>query len=432
LLEKNYPLTTEINTKGFMQVGGCDLTELKQKYGTPLYIMDEETLRANCREYMESIADYQPGAEVIYASKALSVVGVLKVIKEEGLGFDVVSGGELFAALKTGVDPQKIYFHGNNKSEEELLYGLKEKIGYFVVDNFNELDMLDKLAGDFGGQDIIIRITPGVEAHTHDYIQTGKLDSKFGIHADEFYDRFDEIRSRKNLNFKGIHVHIGSQILEVKPFSLTIEIIADMLNNLKRKYKQEIEILDLGGGLGISYLPKDDPPTVAQYVKTMVETIKYKFNGHGLKLPKIVLEPGRSIVGRPGITIYTVGAIKDLKGIRKYAAVDGGMADNMRPITYSSVYDAVIANKISQRKNDIVTFAGKFCESGDILIKDILIQQPEKQDVLAVLCTGAYNYSMSSNYNNFCKPAMVMVKDGQETLLVEKESYDDLLAKQIY
>lgn len=432
MLEKNYPLTTEINTKGNMQIGGCDLAELKQKYGTPLYIMDEQTLRSACRDYMESVAGYTPGAEVIYASKALSVVGVSQIIKEEGLGFDVVSGGELYTVLKTGVNPKKIYFHGNNKSKEEILYALREKIGCFVVDNFSELELLNTLAADFGGQDILVRVTPGVEAHTHDYIQTGKLDSKFGINADEFFARFKEIQNKANLNFKGIHLHIGSQILEVKPISLAIEIISDMLNNLKKKYRQEIEALNLGGGLGISYVHREDPPEVTKYIKTIVDTIEFKFKEHGLKLPKIILEPGRYIVGRAGITLYTIGNIKDIKGIRKFVAVDGGMADNMRPITYQAEYDAVIANKISQKKTDIVTIAGKFCESGDILIKDILLQQPQTDDLLAVLCTGAYNYSMSSNYNNFCRPAMVLVNNGEDRLLVERESYQDLIDKHKY
>ena len=431
MLDPNFPLTTEINTKGYMQVGGCDLTELKQEFGTPLYVLDEETLRYSCRQYMESFMSYEGGAEVIYASKALSVVGVSQIIKEEGFGFDVVSGGELFTVLKTGVDPQKIYFHGNNKSVDEMNEGLAAGIGYFVVDNFDELTVLDELAEAKGiKQKILVRITPGVEAHTHDYIQTGKLDSKFGINADEFVDKFAEVQSKKNLDFKGVHVHIGSQILKLKPFSMAIEIVADVLIALKNKYKQEVEVLDLGGGLGISYMPKDNPPAVKAYAKMIVDTIKYKFSTDKLKLPKIVVEPGRSVVGRAGITIYSVGNIKDLKGIRKYVAVDGGMGDNIRPAMYNAEYDAVIANKVDQRKTDVVTVAGKFCESGDILLKDILIQPPEKHDVLAILGTGAYNYSMSSNYNNFRRPAMVLVKEGKAKVLVERESYEDLLRKQ--
>jgi len=432
MVDENVPVTTEINNKGYMQVGGCDLIELKEKFGTPLSAVDEQTIRDNCRQYMESFADYQNEVEIIYASKALSVVGALKIIKEEGLGLDVVSGGELFVALKTGVSPKKIYFHGNNKSEAEIREALEAEIGYFVVDNFEEMDILNRIAAEKTiVQDIIVRITPGVEAHTHDYIQTGKLDSKFGIHADEFMKRFKDILGMHSLNFKGIHVHIGSQILELKPFTLTVEVVADMLKELKRKHNVEIDVLDLGGGLGVSYVAKEVPPKIKDYAKIIIDTIKFKFEDSKLKYPKLVIEPGRSIIARAGVTLYTVGSIKDLKGIRKYAAVDGGMADNMRPITYGAEYDAVIANKIGQRKNDIVTFAGKFCESGDIVLKDILIQSPAKHDVLVVFGTGAYNYSMASNYNNFCKPAMVLVNNREAKVIVKRETYEDITKNQI-
>ncbi len=429
---KNLPLTTEINTKGHMNIGGCDTVALAKEYGTPLYVMDEETLRANCRQYMEALQEIYPDSEVIFASKSLSVLAILKIIREEGFGIDVVSGGELFLALQAGFDPVKIYFHGNNKSAQELTEALTAGVGTIVVDSEAELNLLDQLAGTAGKkQNILLRVTPGVEAHTHEFIKTGHLDSKFGVHADKVADLFPEIKKKKNLDLLGLHVHIGSQILESLPFSYSAEIVMDLVAQLKKKHGFETKILNLGGGLGISYMNRDVPPTIHEYIQKIVETLYYKAETLKIKLPRIILEPGRSIVGPAGVTLYIVGFIKDIKGIRKYVAVDGGMADNPRPITYQAQYDALIANKIEKKKSELVTVAGKFCESGDILIKDIQLQPVQTGDILAVLGTGAYNYAMASNYNQALKPAMVLVKDGQSRVIVKREKYDDLIRNQV-
>lgn len=424
----NLPLTVEINTKGHMNIGGCDTVELAKEFGTPLYIMDETTLRENCRQYIEASQKYYPNSEVIYASKALSVLGILKIIREEGLGLDVVSGGELFLALRAGFDPQKIYFHGNNKSPQEITEALEAGVGTIILDSLEEAQLVDKLAAKANKtQNILLRVTPGVEAHTHEFIKTGQLDSKFGIHADKVAEILEEIKKKKHLNFNGLHVHIGSQILETIPFNHSLEIMLDLLAKLKEKHKIEVKVLDLGGGLGISYLSNDNPPEIADYFKKMIETLEYKTKTLKIKPPKIIVEPGRSIVGRAGITLYTVGMIKDVKGFRKYVCIDGGMADNPRPITYQARYDALVANKIEKKKSELVTIAGKFCESGDILIKDIQIQPVQPGDILAVPATGAYNYSMASNYNQALRPAMILVKKGKAKLIVEREKYTDLI-----
>lgn len=424
----NLPVTVEINPKGHMNIGGCDTVELAKEYGTPLYVMDEETLRGNCRSYIEAAQRFYPNTEVVYASKALSVLGVLKIIREEGLGLDVVSGGELFLALNAGFAPQKIIFHGNNKSPEEIVQALEAGVGLIVIDSLEEAELINKLATKLSKtQDVLLRVTPGVEAHTHEFIKTGQLDSKFGIHADKVPAFLEEIKIKKHLNFTGLHVHIGSQILETIPFNHSLEIMMELIAQIKKQNKLEVKVLDLGGGLGISYLPHDNPPPVAEYFERMIETFKYKAERLKLNLPKIIVEPGRSIVGRAGLTLYTIGMIKDIKGFRKYVCVDGGMADNPRPITYQARYDALIANKIEKKKSELVTVAGKFCESGDILIKDIQLQPMQTGDILAVPGTGAYNYSMASNYNQALRPAMLLVNKGKVRELVRRETYEDLI-----
>jgi diaminopimelate decarboxylase len=424
----NYPISTEINTKGHMTIGGVDALELVEKFGSPLYVMDEQTLRHQCQMYVEALKKYPIQSEVIFASKSLSVLGVLQVIHQEGLGIDVVSGGELFTALKAGFSSSQIYFHGNNKTAAELSYALDSDIGYFIVDNISELELLDRLAKKKNvTAKILLRVTPGVEAHTHEYIQTGQLDSKFGIHADAVLNVVKLALTKKNIALEGLHVHIGSQILETKPYSLAAEIMMDLIAALQKKTGVEIKILNLGGGVGINYTQKDMAPEVAAFVDLLYKTLEYKARDHKIKIPKIILEPGRSIVATAGVTLYTVGVIKEIPHIRKYVAVDGGMADNPRPITYQAVYDAVVANKISEKKKEMVTIAGKYCESGDILIKDIVLQPIETGDVLAVLGTGAYNYSMSSHYNQSPRPAMVLVNAGVATEIIRRESFEDLI-----
>lgn len=425
---ENMPLTTEITVKGNFGVGGCDLVELGKEFGTPLWVIDEETLRDTCRRYVNSLHEAYANSEVLFASKALSTIGTLKIIAEEGLGVDVVSGGELFIALKAGVAPEKIFFHGNNKSKLELEEALATSVGYVVVDSLYELDLLNTVAAAAGKvQQILIRVTPGIEAHTHEFIKTGQFDSKFGTHLERVTEFIEEIKKRKHVDLQGLHVHIGSQILEINPFAFAVEKMCDLLVKIKQKNGLELNILNVGGGLGICYIPKEVPAPIEQYTQMIGKELTYQLQHKGIKPPKLYIEPGRSIVGRSGLTIYTVGSIKEIKGIRTYVAVDGGMADNPRPITYQAKYDAGLANKPSARRTHIVTVAGKFCESGDILLKDIVLPQVETGDTLVVFGTGAYNYAMSSNYNQTPRPAMVMVNNGQAKVLVKRETYADLI-----
>jgi diaminopimelate decarboxylase len=421
------PLTAEITVKGNLGLGGCDCLDLAKEYGTPLYVMDEETLRDNCRRYLNAFHNSYPNTEVIFASKALSVVGIAKILREEGLGIDVVSGGELYIALKAGFDPNKIYFHGNNKSPKEIIEALEANVGTFVVDNYYELDLLNTLAAERGvTQDILIRVTPGIEAHTHDFVKTGHFDSKFGFHIDRVTDVVDVIKKRKNLSFQGVHAHIGSQILDISPFSFTVEKLIELIQRIQKKNGLPVNVLNCGGGLGISYTGKDIPPAVEDYAKIITQELKYRLDKAKIPAPKLIVEPGRSIVGRAGTTLYTIGSVKRTEGVRTYAAIDGGMSDNPRVITYQAKYEALLANKISEKKTENITIAGRFCESGDILIKDLLSAKIESGDILAVFATGAYNYSMASNYNQVPRSPMVLVNNGKAKVLVRRETYADL------
>ena len=428
MLHENMPVTTEITVKGNLGVGGCDLVDLGKTYGTPLWIIDEETLRDTCRRYVQSLYAVYPNSEVLFASKALSTIATVKVIKDEGLGIDVVSGGELFIALKAGMPAEKIFFHGNNKTRQELEEALAAKVGYVVVDSMYELDLLNTVAQAHNvKQNILIRVTPGIEAHTHEFIKTGQFDSKFGTHIDHVVEFIEEIKKRKYVDLQGIHAHIGSQILEINPFAFEVEKMCDLIVKIKQRNKIEINILNLGGGLGICYVPKEVPTAIENYTKSIGDELNYQIKKSGIKAPKLYIEPGRSIVGRAGVTIYTVGSVKEVKGIRKYVSVDGGMADNPRPITYQAKYDSAIANKPSEKKSEMVTVAGRFCESGDILLKDVHLQKIVSGDTLVVFGTGAYNYAMSSNYNQTPRPAMVMVNQGKATEIVKRETYTDLI-----
>lgn len=413
----NTPDTYKINKEKHIEIGGCDTVGLIREFGSPLFVMDEETIRNRCKQYVNTFKQYYPNTQIIYASKALCTAGLLKVVTSEGLGLDVSSGGELYTALKSGCDPKKIYFHGNNKPEKEIKEGLEAGIGRIVVDNIDELNRLDKVANELGIRaEIIIRVNPGIEAHTHEYIQTGKIDSKFGVPLDQLDSFIKEVKSKKLVHLVGLHAHIGSQIFDVKPFVDEVKLLIDLV----AKYK--LSEINIGGGIGIDYLESDDAPGIETFAKEIAKAVKDKTDA------KLILEPGRSIIGTAGITLYTIGAIKDIPKVRKYVFVDGGMSDNPRPILYQAVYDAKLANKADKRPVEKVTIAGRFCESGDILIKDIQLPKIEVGDILAVLCTGAYGYSMASNYNRVGRPAMVLVNRGEATLIVKRESYEDLVA----
>ena len=423
----NLPLSAKISKKGHLTVGGCDTLELAAEFDTPLYVIDEDTVRDRCSQYKKAFSAY-PNSLVVFASKALSAVGIIRLINEEGLGVDVSTSGELYTALKAGSDPKNIYFHGNNKSKDEIAYGLKSKVGRFVADNIDELRLISEAADTLKAKaDVILRINPGIEAHTHDFVKTGITDSKFGISRDEAVNAVKILQELHNLNFAGLHSHIGSQIFEKQSFNAEIDVLMELASEIKKKFDLDCSEIDLGGGIGVCYTNEDEKPSIGGFVAGMISRVKENCRRLKLIEPKIILEPGRSIIADAGITLYEAGVIKEIPGIRKYALVDGGMADNPRHILYQAKYDALIANKADKKKEAVYTIAGKACESGDILIKDIKLPKIERGDIIAVLCTGAYNYSMSSNYNRLPRPAVISVKAGAPRLLVRRETNEDLV-----
>ncbi|MBU5451183.1 diaminopimelate decarboxylase [Acetivibrio sp. MSJd-27] len=421
----------EVNEQNHLTIGGVDTIALAEKYGTPLYVMDEDMIRQNCRIYKDAIdRDYNGNGLILYASKAFSCLHMYRIVREEGLGVDVVSGGELYTALKAGMDPEKIYFHGNNKTDDEIELAVSNNVGRLVVDNFLELEHINRIAKEKNKTvSILFRIKPGIDAHTHAFIRTGQIDSKFGF-ALETGEAFEAVKSAseyKNLKIAGIHCHIGSQIFELEPFQEAAKVMCGFIAEVKDKLDIVMDELNLGGGFGIKYTEKDDPVAYDQYIDAVASVIKTCCWEAGIKLPKILMEPGRSIVASAGITLYTIGNVKNIPGIRKYVSVDGGMTDNPRYILYQSEYEAAIANKASDPRDDIVTIAGKCCESGDLIQENTKLQQAEAGDVLAVFATGAYNYSMASNYNRIPRPPVVMVSGGKDKLILKRESYEDLI-----
>jgi len=418
------PLTARTNTDGYLEIGGCDVVELARTYGTPLYIVDELTVRTACQQYREGFRQfYQGDSLVLYASKAWSCLALCALVHSEGLGIDAVSHGELYTAVQAGVKGDRLYVHGNNKSLEEIKYALS--VGAtIVVDNWQELKILGSWHQPVR---LLLRITPGIECHTHEYIRTGHLDSKFGFDPTEIEQVFAFVSHSPHLHCVGLHAHIGSQIFELQPHRDTAQVMAQWFNLARSKYQLQFTELDIGGGLGIRYVESDDPPSIKEWVAAVSESITTAFPSQGLPLPKLLCEPGRSIIGNACVTAYTVGSIKTVPDIRTYVAVDGGMSDNPRPITYQSQYRAVIANRLHAPLKQTVTIAGKHCESGDILIKDIALPECYVGDTLVVLATGAYNYSMASNYNRIPRPAGVLVGQGQSELILRRETSEDLL-----
>lgn len=422
------PLTTKINPDGILEIGGCDLVKLVEKYGTPLYVLDEFTLRKICKDYKEAFKGY-PKVNMMYASKALCSMATSAIIASEGFGFDVVSAGEIYTVYKAGADMSKVLFNGNNKSFDELTLALELGVGRISVDNFFELSLLDEIAKSHDKTvDILLRITPGIECHTHEYIQTGHLDSKFGFDLTQIDEAVDLIlNDYTNLKLHGLHAHIGSQIFETSIYGDEIEILVKEIARLDEKFNLKLDEINIGGGLGVKYTESDCPPstfTIAEIViKRLYECIeKYKIDA-----PALFIEPGRSIISTAGVTLYTLGSSKQVPKGKKYVAVDGGMADNARPSMYQAEYFAQIVNKPDYELANTVTIAGRFCESGDILIKEIKLPEIEEGDILCVYNTGAYNYSMSSNYNRVQKPAMVLVNDGHDDIIIKRESLKDLI-----
>ena len=417
-----------------LYIGGVSTLDLVKKYQTPLYVFDEELIRNNCREYTKSFKVKENGNSVAYAGKAFLTKYMCKLIKEEGLYLDVVSGGELFTAYKAGFPLNKVYFHGNNKSRGEIELGVKLGVGRFVVDNLDEMKMLNEEAGKNNiKQDIYLRLTPGIEAHTHDYIKTGQIDSKFGFApvGETIMNAVKLALDCENLNLKGLHCHIGSQIFETEPYKDAVEIMMNFMKEIKDQTGHIIPELDLGGGFGIHYTDEDKPREPKEYCEVILNKVDEVCSRLNIERPILTIEPGRSIVGNAGITLYTIGAIKNIEGVRTYVSVDGGMTDNIRPALYGAKYEMAIANKIDEKANTRVAIAGKCCESGDIFIEDICIQKPEIGDILAVFSTGAYGFSMSSNYNKNPKAPVVFIKDGVVRLVSKRQSYEELLELEV-
>ncbi len=420
-----FPLTAEVNNRDHLIIGGCDTVELAAEFGTPLYVFDEHSLRHKCREFKLEFGQRYADTTVIYAGKAFMNKALVLILNDEGLGLDVVSGGELSIARSVDFPLDRVYFHGNNKSAEELRLALNWHIGRIVVDNFHELTMLGEMAEEQGCRlDILLRLSPGVEPHTHKYIATGVVDSKFGFPLASSEQAVTTAMS--NLNLVGLHFHIGSLIFETEPYQKSIELILNFAAEMKRKYDFELRELDIGGGFAVQYVLDSPASPIAVYAEAMVSKIISKCRELELALPRLIVEPGRAIVARAGVALYKVGVVKDIPGVRCYVSVDGGMADNIRPALYGAKHEAVVANKMSAKEVEKVTIAGKFCESGDILIKDIELPSVSAGDIIAIPDSGAYCLPQASNYNASLKPAVVLVREGKARLIRRRETFDDL------
>ena len=419
-----------INSSGNLEIGDCDTVELAHTFGTPLYVLDEKEIRGRCRIYVESLRNAYPNSQVLYAGKAFLTKAMCRIVEQEGLGLDVVSGGELYTALSAGFPAERIYFHGNNKSPDEIAMGVEAGVHRFIVDSLHEMALLEEMSASSDSRsNVILRIAPGVEAHTHTYMRTGQVDSKFGfgIGDGRAVEAVELALKSPHLRLCGLHSHIGSQIFAAESFALAASIMVDFMDHLRQRFGLTVEELDLGGGIGIRYSAEDTPLPISAFVRTITDVLIAECRKREVPLPRLLIEPGRSIVGEAGTTLYTVGAIKDIPNVRKYVFVDGGMADNPRVALYQSKYEALIANKAADPPREKVTIAGKCCESGDILIWDIELPVAESGDILAVFSTGAYNYSMASNYNRLTRPAVVLVRDGEADLIVRREAYCDLV-----
>jgi len=423
-----YPDTTIVNSRGSLEVGGCDLTRLAAKYGTPLYVYDEVTLRNRCRAYHEAFERHYPNCRLLYASKAFINPALARLLHSEGFGFDVISAGELSSVMRGGVPAKELYLHGNNKSRDELETAVVAGIGRVVVDNFHELEMLQQIAAAHGvRQDILLRLSPGIDAHTHRLITTGTVDSKFGFYLGQAGDAVARAMTYSALNLVGLHCHIGSQIHEVQPYLDTIRVMLDFAAEMRDAHGLKLGELDLGGGIGIRYTEDDPAVKLATFAEAIGNALTTGCRERGLDAPRLVLEPGRSIVGKAGVALYSAGAVKDIPGVRRYVSLDGGMADNIRPALYEARYHALVANRAQEPAAGVVTLAGKYCESGDILIQDIALPAVAPGDIIAVAAAGAYCLSMGSNYNGALKPPVVLVNQGRAHLIRRRETPDDLV-----
>ena len=427
--QRVFPDTTEINSRGNLAIGGCDVLELASQFGTPLYVFDEEMLRDRCRRFVQEFRSRHQETIVVYACKAYVNPALARIFMEEGLGLDVVSGGELAVARAVDFPPRMVYFHGNNKGQEELRESLAWNIGLVVVDSFHELELLDKLANEAGKvQEILIRVSPGVDPHTHVHTTTGILDSKFGfpIQTGQAAEAIREALRSSNLKLVGLHFHLGSPIFELEPYKVAMELVLNFASQF-REGGLKLQEISPGGGFAIAYTRDQEPPPIGDYAEAIVSTMLDTCRTLGMEAPRLVVEPGRAIVGPAGVALYRVGAVKDIPGVRKYVSVDGGMGDNIRPALYGAAYEAVVAGKMWMEPSDKVTIAGKYCESGDVLVRDIMLPPVEAEDVIAIPAAGAYCLSMASTYNLNPRPPIVLVKDGEARLIRRREVYQDMM-----
>ncbi len=415
-----FPAGARVNDRGRLEIAGCDLVDLVAEHGTPAYVYAEDEMRARARAYREAFERRDADFEVLFASKAFPCTAAYRLFAEEGLSVDVASGGELHIALHAGFDPQRIHMHGNNKTDEEILFAARSGVGHLILDSFDEIDRCERLLDK--PQRVLIRVTPGIKPSTHDYIQTGQLDSKFGFGLEDGLAAraIERVLSSDVLDLVGLHAHIGSQIFELEPYTLAIRAIGELAGDWCR-------VVNVGGGLGIAYTAEDEPPSIDAYVDVKVRGVREVF-GEGVR---ILIEPGRSLVGNAGLTAYRVGTIKEIPGVRTYVAVDGGMSDNMRPMLYGSRYEALIADRAAAAPDTLVTIAGMHCESGDILVRDAMLAEPAVGDVLVTPATGAYGHAMASNYNGVTRPPVIFCRDGEARVVVRRETYEDLTSRDV-
>ena len=428
-----YPHAAVHNAAGHLEIGGCDVVDLAREFGTPLFIYDEQTLRDQCRAYRGTFGALTDAYEIVYASKAFSCRAMCELIAQEGLSLDVATGGELAAAVAADFPAEHIYFHGNNKSMAEIEAGLDAGIGHFVVDSFEEIARLEGAAGARGRvQQVLVRVTPGVRPSTHDFVQTGQQDSKFGLGLSDgrAQEAVRRIHDAAHLELVGVHAHIGSQIFELDSYRREVEVLFVAIDDWRRDFGFECRVFNIGGGLGIRYTNADMPSSIGEFAEMSVTAVRDGAARHGMAMPRLFVEPGRSIAGKAAVTAYTVGTVKVIPGVRTYVAVDGGMSDNLRPMLYDSRYEAMLANKAEAPATDVVTIAGKHCESGDVLVRDVLIATPEPGDVLVTPGTGAYGYAMANNYNAQPRPAVVLVGGGDPRVIIARETWADLLRLQ--
>ncbi len=424
-----------INSKGHLEIGGCDAVELAREFGTPLYVMDEGLIRRNCSSFRDSLMKHYGGnGLILYASKAFCAMAMCRIIESEGLGLDVASGGELYTAIKSGFSMERVYFHGNNKTEGEIELAVENNVGRIIIDNREELFKVHRLASGLGRKvRVTFRIKPGIDAHTHDAVKTGMSNSKFGLTLEngEALEVISQAKAMENIIIKGIHCHIGSQLFHIAPYKAAAQTMVDFLDRIRKTLGVELEEINLGGGFGVRYTARHSSIDIDSFIGEICRTVKEECEKRGIKPPALLLEPGRSIVAPAGITLYTVGTVKGGNGFNRYIIVDGGMADNPRYVLYQAPYEALLAHHPQAPAVSEATIAGKSCESGDILIRNIAMPEVKPGDILAVLATGAYNYSMSSNYNRLPRPAVLLVRNGRARVIVKREDYEDIVRNDI-